>query len=41
MASIAAPLAAAGLTLFAVSTYDTDYVLVKDLDAALAALADG
>ena len=38
MASIAGPLAAAGLTLFAVSTYDTDYVLVKDVEAALAAL---
>ncbi len=38
--AIAAPLAAAGVSLFAVSTYDTDYVLVKDaaLETALAAL---
>jgi hypothetical protein len=40
MASIAAPLADAGVSLFAVSTYDTDYVLVRagDLDRAVAAL---
>lgn len=38
--SIAQPLAAAGLSIFAISTYDTDYVLVKarDLTAALEAL---
>jgi hypothetical protein len=38
--SIAEPLAQAGLSIFAISTYDTDYVLVKarDLAAALAAL---
>jgi hypothetical protein len=38
--SIAEPLAAAGLSIFAISTYDTDYVLVKarDLAAALEAL---
>ena len=38
--SIAQPLANAGLAIFAISTYDTDYVLVKlhDLPAALAAL---
>ena len=38
--SIAQPLAAAGLSIFAISTYDTDYVLVKarDLPAALEAL---
>ena len=29
LASIASPLAAAKLSLFAVSTYDTDYVLVR------------
>jgi hypothetical protein len=29
LASIAGPLAAAGISIFAVSTYDTDYVLVK------------
>jgi hypothetical protein len=40
LASIADPLAAAGLSIFAISTFDTDYVLVKskDLDAALVAL---
>lgn len=40
LAAIADPLAAAGLSIFAISTYDTDYVLVKagDLEAALAAL---
>ena len=38
--SIAQPLAAAGLSIFAISTYDTDYVLMKarDLPAALEAL---
>lgn len=38
--SIAEPLARAGLAIFAISTYDTDYVLVKarDLPAALEAL---
>jgi hypothetical protein len=42
LASIAAPLALAGVSLFAVSTYDTDYVLVgaDALDAAVAALRD-
>ena len=40
LASIAGPLAEAGLSIFAISTYDTDYVLVKsaDLPAALEAL---
>jgi enamine deaminase RidA (YjgF/YER057c/UK114 family) len=40
LASLAGPLTAAGISLFAVSTYDTDYVLVKeaDLERALAAL---
>jgi hypothetical protein len=40
LASIADPLAAAGLSIFAISTYDTDYVLIKarDLEAAVAAL---
>ena len=40
MASMASPLAAAGISLFAVSTYDTDYVLVRaaDLDRAVEAL---
>ena len=30
IASIAGPLAEAGVSLFAISTYDTDYVLVRD-----------
>lgn len=40
LASIANPLAEAQLAIFAISTYDTDYVLVKgaDLDAAVMAL---
>ena len=41
VASIAGPLAAAGISLFVVSTHDTDYVLVKDaaLGEAVSALA--
>ena len=40
LASIAAPLADAGISLFALSTFDTDYLLVKavQLPEALAAL---
>ena len=40
LASIAGPLAEAGLSIFAISTYDTDYVLVKgaSLESAVAAL---
>ncbi len=40
LASLAAPLAAAGVSLFAVSTFDTDYILVKTkaLEPAVAAL---
>lgn len=30
LVSVAAPLADAGISLFAVSTYDTDYVLVRE-----------
>ncbi|MBM7775845.1 hypothetical protein JOD54_006049 [Actinokineospora baliensis] len=42
MASIAGSLAAAGVPLFAVSTFDTDHVLVhdSDLDRAVAALRE-
>jgi uncharacterized protein len=42
MAAIAGELAAAGVSLFAVSTYDTDHVLVKsgDLDRAITALTE-
>lgn len=41
LASILAPLAAAGVSIFALSTFDTDYVLVKRdrLEDAVAALA--
>lgn len=41
LASILVPLAKAGVGIFALSTFDTDYVLVKRerLDDALAALA--
>src|SRR3989442_1500343 len=37
LASLTAPLAEAGISVFAVSTYDTDYLLVKepDLEKAL------
>ena len=40
MASLASPLADAAVSLFAVSTYDTDYVLVRagDVDRATDAL---
>ncbi len=40
LAAIADPLAAAGLSIFAISTYDTDYVLLKarDLETALTVL---
>ena len=39
-AALAVPLAAAGVSIFALSTFDTDYVLVKEaaLPAALEAL---
>ncbi|PPK67474.1 ACT domain-containing protein [Actinokineospora auranticolor] len=42
MASIASSLAAAGVPLFALSTFDTDHVLVhdSDLDRAVAALRE-
>lgn len=41
LASVAAPLAGAGISLFAIATYDTDYVLVKMevLSDALAVLS--
>jgi len=39
---VAAPLAAAGVTIFPIATYDTDYLLVRDgqLSAAIDALRD-
>jgi uncharacterized protein len=36
LASIAVPLADARVSIFAISTFDTDYVLVKDADLARA-----
>jgi len=43
LAGLATPLAAAGISIFAVSTYDTDYVLVREteLERALTALGAG
>jgi hypothetical protein len=40
LAGIAGPLAEAGVSIFAISTFDTDYVLVKEenLEKAMAAL---
>lgn len=32
LAALASPLAEAGISLFAISTYDTDYVLVREVD---------
>jgi hypothetical protein len=42
MAALSGALAAAGVALFAVSTFDTDHILVKqaDLDAAVTALRE-
>ena len=37
LASLATPLAEAGVSVFAVSTFDTDYLLVKENDLAAAA----
>ena len=41
LASLAGPLASSGVSIFVVSTYDTDYLMVqeRDLDRALDALA--
>jgi hypothetical protein len=41
LAAIAAPLADAGVSIFAISTFDTDYVLVKEESLAKAAEALG
>jgi uncharacterized protein len=42
LASLAAPLAAAGISIFALSTFDTDYLLVRSfaLEEACRVLAD-
>jgi hypothetical protein len=37
--SLARPLAEAGVSIFAISTYDTDYVMVKEQNLAKAVLA--
>ncbi len=39
LAALADPLAAAGLPIFAISTYDTDYVLLKEIDLPRAVAA--
>ena len=39
MASLAMPLAEAGISIFSVSTFDTDYFLVKETDIERAILA--
>jgi hypothetical protein len=39
LASLAAPLAAAGVSIFAVSTFDTDYLLVREASLAQARAA--
>jgi uncharacterized protein len=38
LAALASPLAEAGVSLFAISTFDTDYVLVKEMARAREAL---
>ena len=38
LVSAAGPLASAGISVFAIATYDTDHFLVTDIDAAIAAL---
>jgi uncharacterized protein len=42
LAALSAPLAAAGISIFAIATYDTDYLLVReaDVDRAVRALHD-
>lgn len=39
LASVTAPLAQAGISVFAIATYDTDYLLVKDIERAIQALS--
>jgi hypothetical protein len=39
LASLATPLAQAGVSVFAVSTFDTDYLLVRERDSARACAA--
>lgn len=39
LASIARPLADAGISIFAISTFDTDYVLIRERDLSAARVA--
>jgi uncharacterized protein len=39
LAALAGPLAAEGISLFAISTFDTDYVLVREADLGRAIVA--
>jgi hypothetical protein len=39
LASVVTPLAQAGISVFAIATYDTDYLLVKDIERAIRALS--
>ena len=39
LAGLTAPLAAAGISIFAISTYDTDYLLVREDDLGRAVRA--
>lgn len=41
LASVASPLAHAGISTFAIATHDTDYLLVTDIYGAVAALRAG
>jgi hypothetical protein len=40
LASLAVPLAEADVSIFAISTYDTDYLLVRELDRSITALSN-
>jgi len=42
LASLAGPLASAGISIFAVATFDTDYILVRahEIDRAMGVLRD-
>lgn len=39
LASLATPLAAAGISIFAIATYETDYILIRDRDLHRAVIA--
>jgi hypothetical protein len=39
LAALAAPLAEAGVSIFVISTHDTDYLLIKDEDMERAGVA--